>query len=343
MTKQATFGKYIIVKRDSGSITIDGVSNVKAKLRDISNKIGFEYDPKWTTRQFGDKLINYINTNNISNNIINNKSVDINKDNNKKNNIISKPKDSISKEEANKMFFNITYEEVIQSSNDFQIIFDEYEEEERCLNKYFQNNIENTNLINVIIKTTILDSFYATRLKMPTKIANHIISIKNVDYLLKNEKINKYDLSKSYIPPSKPLTVVDIISNPPNQYNNFSFATKYCNFHYPGKYIIYDSYIKKFLLRLQKNNFFGSEIKIKYNDSSFRKDYTLFHTVYTKFLEMSKLDKLENFSFKLIDKYIWRSMKTAQASEKEINSRVSNDKEKQNAYNRIINNTINRY
>ena len=35
--------------------------NVIGALREISEKIGFEYDPKWNTRTFGSKLIDEIN------------------------------------------------------------------------------------------------------------------------------------------------------------------------------------------------------------------------------------------------------------------------------------------
>lgn len=59
--KSAISGEYIIQKEDSGSIVVYRVyDNTKAALREISEKVGFEYDPKWNTQQFGSKLIDFL-------------------------------------------------------------------------------------------------------------------------------------------------------------------------------------------------------------------------------------------------------------------------------------------
>ena len=56
--KSATVGGYVIQVRESGSIeTYRNYENTKAALREISEKIGFAYDPEWNTRQFGSKLV----------------------------------------------------------------------------------------------------------------------------------------------------------------------------------------------------------------------------------------------------------------------------------------------
>jgi hypothetical protein len=48
----------VIQVRESGSIeTYRHFENTKAALREIAEKIGFEYDLEWTTRQFGSKLV----------------------------------------------------------------------------------------------------------------------------------------------------------------------------------------------------------------------------------------------------------------------------------------------
>ena len=60
--KSAISGEYIITQEDNGSIsTYRHYDNVKGALREVAEKIGFEYDPNWTTRQFGSKIIDYIN------------------------------------------------------------------------------------------------------------------------------------------------------------------------------------------------------------------------------------------------------------------------------------------
>lgn len=58
----AEIGEYTITKRDSGTIeTYRTYDNTKGALREIAEANGFEYDTNWTTRQFGSKLVDFIN------------------------------------------------------------------------------------------------------------------------------------------------------------------------------------------------------------------------------------------------------------------------------------------
>ncbi len=62
MTKQikqvATTEEYIVVRYEDDSIGVyNRYGNAKAALREIAKEHGFEYDPNWTTRQFGKKMI----------------------------------------------------------------------------------------------------------------------------------------------------------------------------------------------------------------------------------------------------------------------------------------------
>ena len=61
--ESAHIGNYYINRLPSGSIeTYRTYENVKGALREIAEKIGFEYDTAWTTRQFGSKLVDYLNS-----------------------------------------------------------------------------------------------------------------------------------------------------------------------------------------------------------------------------------------------------------------------------------------
>lgn len=61
---EATIGEYTIVKRDNGSIeTYRTYANTKGALRECAEANGFAYDPNWTTRQFGSKLVDFVNAN----------------------------------------------------------------------------------------------------------------------------------------------------------------------------------------------------------------------------------------------------------------------------------------
>ena len=58
----AESGEYVIFQTEESSIQVyRDYDNVKGALREISEKIGFEYDPAWTTRQLGSKLIDELN------------------------------------------------------------------------------------------------------------------------------------------------------------------------------------------------------------------------------------------------------------------------------------------
>lgn len=57
--KSAISGEYIITVEDSGSIRVCRIfDNVINSLRECAKSIGFKFDPKWTTQQFGSALVN---------------------------------------------------------------------------------------------------------------------------------------------------------------------------------------------------------------------------------------------------------------------------------------------
>lgn len=59
--KIAEVGENTVVRETSGSIkTYRVYDNVKGALREVSESVGFEYDPTWTTRQFGSKLVDFL-------------------------------------------------------------------------------------------------------------------------------------------------------------------------------------------------------------------------------------------------------------------------------------------
>lgn len=63
--KSAIAREYIVSVKDDGGIEVYRIyDNVKGALREIAEKEGFEYDEKWTTRQFGSKIIDFLNEKN---------------------------------------------------------------------------------------------------------------------------------------------------------------------------------------------------------------------------------------------------------------------------------------
>ncbi len=60
--KNAIVGEYVIVVEESGSVRVFRTyDNTKGALREIAEAVDFDYDPGWTTRQLGNKLIDFIN------------------------------------------------------------------------------------------------------------------------------------------------------------------------------------------------------------------------------------------------------------------------------------------
>lgn len=61
---RCTVGEFSIEKLPSGTISIYKIyANTKGGLREAAEAVNFEYDTKWTTRQFGSKLIDFVNEN----------------------------------------------------------------------------------------------------------------------------------------------------------------------------------------------------------------------------------------------------------------------------------------
>lgn len=60
--KIAVVGEYTVSRESSGGVkTYRVYDNVKDALREVAEKTGFEFDNDWTTRQFGSKLVDFIN------------------------------------------------------------------------------------------------------------------------------------------------------------------------------------------------------------------------------------------------------------------------------------------
>ncbi len=66
MKKQAAYGDYIITINDDNSVAVsyqgEECSNAKKALREVSEKVGFDFDAGWTTRQYGSKLVDFLNS-----------------------------------------------------------------------------------------------------------------------------------------------------------------------------------------------------------------------------------------------------------------------------------------
>lgn len=158
-------------------------------------------------------------------------------------------------------------------------------EKDEALNKLFQECIpENKNFeailakcitLNVLANTNIIEVFY---------IAKHISEL-NIDDRLKRED---YKLIND-------ISEVDINGK---THHFYSFASKYCCFHNPNMYSIYDRYVDIVLWELQEQDHFSN---FKRCDL---KKYKCYMKVLEDFRNYYGFPENE-FSKKDLDKYLW--------------------------------------
>lgn len=161
----------------------------------------------------------------------------------------------------------------------------ENETSERALAELFAAYPANENSSQVLLKVVALNSLYSTRILAVLKLANHIA-----------EQGTRIDAA---LAAGSPEAVETIAADGQIDLTFYSFATKYCNWHKPDSYPIYDSRVDKYLWGLKKQGLFHSEKLAERGDLW---SYPAFCLVMTSFREEFGL---EMFSFKEIDKFLW--------------------------------------
>ena len=132
----------------------------------------------------------------------------------------------------------------------------------------------NDNLEEVLIKCAVIDNFSSTNVFDLYKMADHIVG-KHID-----EKLEKGDYS-----------VVNDIAKGGQKRNFYSFATKYCHYHKPKRFAIYDRYVAKVLC-----------VFLDKKEDELR-DYNTFMNALNDF---SQRYRLEKYKYANLDKYLWR-------------------------------------
>ena len=159
-----------------------------------------------------------------------------------------------------------------------------YTAQERALDKLFMELCPKNNRIeDVLIKCSALNDFYSTNIFGIHTLAEHILSL-NID-----KRLHQVDYT----------LIGDIAKVEVNgkEHCFYSFATKYCSHHLPEKYAIYDNYVEKVLLSMNKKEPFAS---FKREDL---KDYETYMGVIRGF---SQHFGLTQFSIKQLDQYLWQ-------------------------------------
>ena len=115
---------------------------------------------------------------------------------------------------------------------------EKYRNQENALNTLF-GRIARQNILfdEIFIKVFILDTFYSTNIKYNPghyAISRHIHDL-NIDEQLSHDNEELVNHIAHGISDGK-------------EFNVFSFATKYCSFHRPSNYPIFDVNVKKLLI-----------------------------------------------------------------------------------------------
>jgi len=162
----------------------------------------------------------------------------------------------------------------------------------------------------VEIKVKLLNMFYSTGIQAIDAMVKNIMSIIDIDKILKEPKHNKGLID----------AIAELKLKDDKTRNNYSFATKYCALHQPEKYPIYDSIVAAILTKLMKTDQLPPfKLKRKTSDPSsdtymtqsefetMLRNYDFFVKVYDIF--MADYDLKGKFSYRIVDWYLWGSYK----------------------------------
>ena len=180
---------------------------------------------------------------------------------------------------------------------------DEFDREneiiERALKELFSQFPGNSDLSHVLLKVVALNRLYSTQILAVMDVAQHIHR-------------NAQDINSAMVTGSP--QIVDkiarvAISTSGKERRNLSFATKYCSWHNPEAYPIWDSRVDKYLWALQKQDHFAPVFKANAD----LWEYPTFREVIIAFRDFYGLG---SFSFKETDKFLWseRGSPAAKAS-----------------------------
>jgi hypothetical protein len=156
---------------------------------------------------------------------------------------------------------------------------------EEAIQLLFTQYPNNTDLRHVLLKVVAVNALYHTCIYALDIVARHIQAHgTEIDAALKNGS----------------LEIVDKIAKVNVQgktHNFFAFATKYCSWHQPDKFPIYDGRVDAYLWQLQNQSRFSPGFIHPH-----LWDYPKFHRIVVHFRDAHGL---EAFSFKQIDKFLY--------------------------------------
>ncbi len=181
--------------------------------------------------------------------------------------------------------------------------------QEDLLAEVFQKNTitkENKNLDIILIKVTLLNSFYSTMIKNKDLVA----VARYIESLNFDEKLTQYgDKPNIELIHKLAYGIKDFVDDEIN--NIYSFASKYCAWHEPDLYPIVDSYTKGMLYQINCELDLWSKIAHKNSEWCTRithkalNHYDVYYDLYIGVLSYVKENYGLEPSFKQFDIFLW--------------------------------------
>lgn len=194
--------------------------------------------------------------------------------------------------------------------------------QENLLKHLVEEFPDHANRDAVEVKVKMLNLFYSTGIQATNAMVNNIMNINRIDQRLKE---GDYTL----------INEIATLSLKKCVRFNYSFATKYCAYHQPDLYPIYDRIVADTLVSLFEkgllpnykpivNNTMLSTSHTKRTFAQYLKNYRFFVEVYRHFIEQFDL---QSYTYRQVDAYIWGAFKIG-GQEFEIEKLAQLDKTK---------------
>jgi hypothetical protein len=170
------------------------------------------------------------------------------------------------------------------------------ESTDAALRKLFDTMPRNVDAGEVSVKVAALNGLYATSIYGVVQMARHIVSL-NIDDPLSSGRADPELVER-----------IARLEQKGKVRRNYSFATKYCSFHRPDVYPIYDSLVVEILNGLLKQ---GEAFDTFRLGETWNGDYGVYCRSVAAFRRHFGLDE---FSIRDIDKYLWMVAKERRAA-----------------------------
>jgi hypothetical protein len=161
---------------------------------------------------------------------------------------------------------------------------------DRVLARVFAHHAPNLQLEDVLIKVVLLNGLYNTNVFALTDMASHIVDL-DIDPELAAGSPSLVDRIASLTLHGKTR-------------RHYSFATKYCSWHRPDQYPIYDNLVEALLWQYRREYHFADFGRPD------MQDFPSYKAIIEAFIGHFQLDGI---SFKQVDKFLWYTAKRLEA------------------------------